>query len=65
MSEKCPECNADLIELGTNETYTSTDYQEQTYTYTQFNHYGYWCKFCAEMYIKKHKSWLESWKYES
>jgi len=53
MVEHCPECNSELIELGTSESYVGPTYQEQTYT--QFNHYGYWCKLCEKMYVKKHK----------
>ena len=60
-NEKCPLCRIDLIELGTNEEYVCTTYQEQTYT--QWTRYGYWCTFCKKMYVKKQKSWLEPWKY--
>ncbi len=61
MSENCPECNSNLIELGHQESHVSSDYQVQTYDV--FVHYGYWRKFCEKMYVKKHKSWLEPWKY--
>ena len=58
---KCLECNSDLIELGTNEEYVSTDYTVGAYH--QWSRYGYWCKFCDKMYVKKHKEWLELWTY--
>ena len=59
----CPECNSDLIELGTNESHVSTEGWHDSYAY--WEHYGYWCKFCEKMYIQKHKSWIEPWIYDS
>ena len=62
MNKHCPECNSQLIDLGTNEDFVSTD--SYVGGYQQFKHYGYWCKFCEKMYEEKHKHWLELKKFE-
>lgn len=64
MSEnKCLECNTDLMELYTKEEQVSTDYLNPTYDIYPF--YAYWCRFCEQMYVRHHKSWLERWEYQS
>jgi len=64
MSEKCPECNHNLVELYTAEEKLGTD-QTGLNIYYEYKSYGYWCPNHEKMFVKKHKSWLEQWSYPS
>jgi hypothetical protein len=61
MTDKCPECDNDFIELYTVMEQVSTTW-DISGTYTSHNFYGYWCKFCEKMFVKKSKSWFEPWR---
>jgi len=61
MVEKCPECNSDLIKLYT-ATWTTGHWGTG---YWDADFYAYWCPFDEKMYVKKHKEWIERWKYDS
>lgn len=60
MEEKCPVCDNKLILLGSLEKLKLQPTKQKTYKV--FRPYFYWCKYCEKPYVKKHKSWLESWK---
>ncbi len=66
----CPKCNVELIELRVEKEAeppsdysagTSYDYGPQTY----WGFYGYWCRFCEQMYESHTKTWVEPWKFQS
>ena len=69
MSEKCPVCDAELVELRCEkptETAHSTDSSQFTYgPETYWGFYGYWCAECEQMYEPHSKRWLEPWVYQS
>ena len=65
MSEKCPECNSDLIELYTVESHVSTGAYDWVGSYDSRELYGYWCPYHEKMHVKKHKTWIEPWTYDS
>ena len=67
MSEKCPKCGTDLIELRS-EKPLEIDYSAGGSWVggpdTFWSFYGYWCRFCEKMYEPHSKRWLEPWQSE-
>lgn len=65
MSERCPECGSDLVELRREEQAEEDTSSMDLYSpdfYWEF--YGYWCSFCEKMYEPHSKHWLEPWQSE-
>ena len=66
MSEKCPKCDRDFIRLysvirSTSVSAVGTEWDDVVEEYVP---YGYWCKYCQEMYSMKVKTWFEPWRFE-
>lgn len=67
MNEKCPVCNAELIELRyekpiERDCVTGSYLIAGTDSDTYWDFFGLWCPLCLKMFVRKTKTWLEEYQ---